>query len=119
MTARRGFAFTPGETKKKQVAGDLRRRIADGEFKVGDSLGDVFKLAAYYGCAFGTVSEAEHLLVAEGLLSPIRPGVPTRVIAVPEPSSAAPVGRLELLARLRKLQRDVDSLIALCEGSPA
>src|SRR5215216_3688472 len=100
------FRFEPGTPKYRQVAEDLRRRIRIGDLAVGDSLGDIFDMAKHYGCSWGTVRMGQRLLVDEGLLSEIRPGLPTRVIAmpsVPQPDVA--------LVRLRKLRRDLDELI--------
>jgi DNA-binding transcriptional regulator YhcF (GntR family) len=100
------FEFVPGRPKYRQVADDIRRRIRDGELQVGDSLGDLGKLEKHYGCSWGTVQAGERLLVDEGLLSQIRAGIPTRVVAVPsqlEPSVT--------LVRLRKLREELDEII--------
>jgi DNA-binding FadR family transcriptional regulator len=108
------FQFRPGKAKYQQVADDLRRRIRVGDLREGDSLGDIFKMAAYYGCSWGTVRQAQRLLVAEGLLSEIRAGVPTRVIALPADPEPDPV-----LIQLRKLRRELDEIIARLEGDAA
>ena len=89
-------------TKKEQVARAMRRLIADGHWHIGESVGDLFKLEQeserLFGvrASFGTIRAAEQVLVDEGLLSPVQPGVPTRVIAVP-----ASVPEQPLLAALR------------------
>jgi DNA-binding GntR family transcriptional regulator len=101
------FKFKAGKSKKAQVADDMRDRIG-ADWAVGASVGDVMKLADYYGCSFGTVREAEQLLVEEGLLSEIKPGHPTRVIALPDKTPSP-------LARLRQLRRDLDAVIAEME----
>lgn len=108
------FEFQPGEPKKQQVAEDLRRRIGTGDLRVGDSLGDIFRMAEHYGCSWGTVRAAQRLLVTEGLLSEIRSGLPTRVIAVPSSPGRDPV-----LDSLHKLRRDLDQIIAGLEGRAA
>lgn len=105
------FAFEAGKSKYQQVADDLRRRIRDGDLPVGASLGDIFRMGEYYGCSWGTVREAQRLLVTEGLLSEIRPGLPTRVLATPleqEPN--------QLLTRLLKLRRELDEIIDSLEN---
>jgi DNA-binding FadR family transcriptional regulator len=111
MGSSRRFSFEAGRPKYQQVADDLRRRIRTGELTVGSSLGDIMMMAEYYGCSWGTVREAQRRLVAEGLLSEIRPGLPTRVIAVPEDPEPD-----RNLARLRKLRRDLDEIIASLEA---
>jgi DNA-binding GntR family transcriptional regulator len=105
------FQFEGDEPMYRQVAHDLRRRIVKGDFAIGASVGDINALAKYYGCSFGTVSRAEHLLVDEGLLSEIRAGVPTRVIAKP---AARATG--EAVGKLRKLRRELDDIISGLEG---
>jgi DNA-binding transcriptional regulator YhcF (GntR family) len=101
--------------KFQQVAAEMRRRIRAGEWQVGNSVGDVNTLAAEFGCSFGTVGSAERELVKEGLLSEIRPGLKTRVIAVPadEPKSADDA----TLAKLKKIQRDLAAVIAEIEAA--
>ena len=54
---------------------------------------------------------AERVLVAEGLLSEIRAGMPTRVISVPPQSENA------LLTLLRKVRRDLDKIITDLEAT--
>jgi DNA-binding transcriptional regulator YhcF (GntR family) len=106
------FAFEAGRPKYQQVADDLRRRIREGELPIGVSLGDIFLMGEHYGCSWGTVREAQRRLVAEGLLSEIRPGLPTRVIAVPSEPVPDP-----LLTRLYKLRLDLDEIIADLEST--
>lgn len=83
-------------TKTEQVANAMRRRIAQGHWKVGQSVGDLGKLEAnseyLFGvtASFGTIRAAEQVLVNEGLLSTIKAGIPTRVIAVPSQSDEKP-----------------------------
>lgn len=58
-----------GITLYSQVAGVLRRRIAQGEWGPGQDLPTLEALASEYGVARVTVRQAIALLVAEGLLS--------------------------------------------------
>ncbi|MDQ1745670.1 MAG: hypothetical protein QOE23_4009 [Pseudonocardiales bacterium] len=104
------FKFEAGGTKKQQVAKDLRRRIRTGDLPLGESIGDLFKLAEYYGCSWGTVRDAQRPLVEEGLLSEVKAGVPTRVIAVPA-GDATP----DVLPKLRELRREIDAIIKQLE----
>jgi DNA-binding GntR family transcriptional regulator len=83
---------------KVQVAERMRNLIASGEWQVGESVGDVMKLADRFGVSFGTVRAAEEILVKEGWLHPIRPGIPTRVAAKPSTSDLREViGMIEAL----------------------
>ena len=108
------FRFEPGKAKYAQVADDLRRRIRSGDLPTGCSLGDIFKMAESYGCSMGTVRHAQSILVAEGLLSEIRHGVATRVLATPSAPQVEP-----LLERLRRMRKDIDEIIKRLEGDAA
>ena len=108
------FKFSGPDPKYKQVAAHLRERIRQSELKVGDSLGDIFRLADYYGCSIGTVSSAERLLVTEGVLSAIQPGKPTLVVALPEATEQDAT-----ISRLRKLRHELDVIIADLENDAA
>lgn len=83
-------------TKTVQVANAMRQLIADGRWKVGQSVGDLGKLEReseeLFGvrASFGTIRAAEQILVEEGTLHPIQPGVPTRVKAVPASVTNSP-----------------------------
>jgi DNA-binding GntR family transcriptional regulator len=102
--------FAAGRSKRDQVSDDLRKRIASGDLAVGDSLGDVFTMGTDYEVSHGTVRNAQRVLVAEGLLSEIKIGVPTRVIAKPVRSSAD--GALEAL---RRLHHELEAVIRQVE----
>lgn len=58
-----------GMTLYSQVAGVLRRRIAQGEWRGGDEIPTLDELCEQYGVARVTVRQAIQLLVSEGLLS--------------------------------------------------
>lgn len=76
-------------TKTAQVANAMRQLIVDEYWKLGQSVGDLFALQdqseKLFGvrASWGTIRAAEQILVDEGLLSAVQPGVPTRVTAVP------------------------------------
>jgi DNA-binding transcriptional MocR family regulator len=95
-----------GMPKYRQLAEEFKRKIR-AEHAVGDSMGNVMTLAAIYGCSTGTVLRANRWLAAEGWLSPIRSGVPTRIIAIP-PEGPEPSRELQAL---RKARAYLDQLI--------
>jgi DNA-binding GntR family transcriptional regulator len=56
-----------GEPPYLRIAGDLRHRIEAGEFRPGDALPSINRLAQEYGCAKTTAAKALSVLKAEGL----------------------------------------------------
>jgi DNA-binding GntR family transcriptional regulator len=106
--------FGPGRPKYVQVADDMRRRIASGEWRIGQTLPDLLDLEKEYGCSFGTVRAGEQILVGEGLLAQPQQGIPTRVIKTPD----AP-GLREALARVREAHRQLDEALADLERAAA
>ena len=50
------------------MADDLRQRIKSGEWRSGEQLPSVAKLAAQYGVVKSTAFKAVHILTDEGLL---------------------------------------------------
>ena len=96
---------------KVQVAERMRNLIASGEWQVGESIGDVMKLAERFGVSFGTVRAAEEILVQEGLLHPIRPGIPTRVAAKPSTSDLR-----EVIGMIEALREQLGTVVAKLEG---
>ena len=95
---------------KVQVAEKMRGLIRDGEWDVGQSVGDVMKLADRFSVSFGTVRAAEEILVQEGLLHPIRPGIPTRVAAKPTPPDLR-----EVIGMLEALREQLGTAVAKLE----
>ncbi|HEY5197918.1 MAG TPA: GntR family transcriptional regulator [Solirubrobacteraceae bacterium] len=79
-----------------QVAGQIRRAIADGEAKPGERLPPARDLAAVIGVNANTVLRALRLLRDEGLLE-FRRGYGIRVAGTPE--------RGAVLARIHELVR--------------
>jgi DNA-binding GntR family transcriptional regulator len=104
------FTYSNDRPLKVQVAERMRDLIASGEWKVGESVGDVMKLAERFGVSFGTVRAAEEILVQEGWLTPIRPGIPTRVAATP----SAPDLR-EVTAQLAAMRDQLGTVVARLE----
>ncbi|SRR6266702_2545835 len=102
--------YSKDRSLKVQVAERMRDLIATGEWKVGESVGDVMKLAERFEVSFGTVRAAEEILVQEGWLAPIRPGIPTRVAARP----SAPDLR-EVTAQLAALRDQLGTAVARLE----
>lgn len=106
-------------TKTQQVANAMRRRIAEGHWKLGESVGDLAKLEAssdeLFGvkASFGTIRAAEQILVEEGVLSVIKAGMPTRVVAIPDQSEENPnIHQLRIVhARLGEAYAKLGELI--------
>ncbi|QYN41096.1 GntR family transcriptional regulator (plasmid) [Pseudonocardia sp. DSM 110487] len=88
----------------RQIADDLRRRLADGEWLVGSKIPGISALQAEYGvAALETIRQAQSLLQEEGLLEP-RQGSGTFVVAVPE---RADPDRVELRQVVTELQQAI------------
>ena len=68
----------------RQIADDLRRRLAEGEFPVGTKLSPIIELQEEYGCQnnLNMIRHAQSVLIEEGLIEP-RQGQGTFVIALP------------------------------------
>jgi DNA-binding GntR family transcriptional regulator len=105
-------------TKRQQVAEELRRRIADGAWNVGEPLPGVGKLAREYGCSVEVARQAIHLLADWGLVRRPHQGWWTRVIAVPDPEQPNPRELLaELQETVRALGARVEALAAALGGA--
>src|SRR5712671_1834408 len=90
----------------EQVAGEIRRAIADGEAKPGERLPPARDLAAVLGVNSNTVFRALRLLRDEGLLE-FRRGRGITVVGSPERGAvAAKVRELVRFARQHGYRRD-------------
>ena len=104
------YSYSKDRPLKVQVADIMRSLIISGEWKVGESVGDVMKLAKRFDVSFGTVRAAEEILVQEGWLDPIRPGIPTRVAV----RSAEPTLR-EVIVQLAAMRDQLGAAVARLE----
>lgn len=77
-----------------RIADDIRRDIASGQYAVGDPLPSVAELAARFGVAKMTISNAIAALRDEGLIQ-TRQGSPSIVIATPGEAGGEPEERSE------------------------
>ncbi|MFJ8691078.1 MULTISPECIES: GntR family transcriptional regulator [Micromonospora] len=69
----------------QEIAGDLRRRLADGEWPVGTALPGISELQEEYNVpGLNTIRQAQRVLVDDGLLKPVQ-GRGTFVTALPSP----------------------------------
>jgi DNA-binding GntR family transcriptional regulator len=94
----------------REVAEDLRGRITDGEFGIGDQLPTIGKLQEHYRVpSLNTIRQAQRLLTDEGMLEPHR-GVGVFVVA----TSAQPAPQT-LLAQLKDARTALDRAIAALE----
>jgi DNA-binding FadR family transcriptional regulator len=108
-----------GRTKRERIADRMRHLISSEHWRIGQSLGDLWSLQEHseelFGerASWGTIRAAEGVLAAEGLLSTIQGGVPTRVIAVPPRPELNAVAELRVLhARLGEVYSQLGDLIA-------
>lgn len=99
-----------------QVAGDIRRAIADGEAGPGERLPLAKDLAAILGVNKNTVLRALHILRDEGLLE-FRRGRGITVAGTPERSAVVKRVR-ELVAFCRSQGYRPDEVIRMIEGLP-
>jgi DNA-binding GntR family transcriptional regulator len=98
----------------RDVADDLRRRIADGEFPPGDQLPTITTLQAHYDVkGLNTIRQAQQLLVDDGMLE-TRQGVGAFVLrAEPGPRE------VDVLAELRAARTAINQAIAALERAEA
>lgn len=97
----------------EQVAGEIRRAIADGEAKPGERLPPARDLAAVLGVNTNTVLRALRLLRDEGLLE-FRRGRGITVAGTPERGAVVARAR-ELVSFARGQGYRVDELVKIIE----
>ena len=97
----------------EQVAGEIRRAIADGEAKTGERLPPARDLAAVLGVNTNTVLRALRALRDEGLLE-FRRGRGITVAATPEQGAVTEHAR-ELVQFARQRGYRVDELIKVIQ----
>ena len=98
----------------RQIADELRERIADGRYPVGSKLPAIAELQAEFEVPGpNTIRSAQQQLAREGLLE-IRQGIGASVV------SATPVAsRATLLAQLREARAANQRLTALLDNTIA
>jgi DNA-binding GntR family transcriptional regulator len=91
------------EPRYKNIADDLRRRIALGDWEVGQKIPSIAELMGIYDVPsnLNMIRHAQSVLIGEGLLR-AEQGRGVFVIAAP---GAADVGRTEALAAIREAMR--------------
>ncbi|MDR6865917.1 GntR family transcriptional regulator [Microbacterium resistens] len=92
-------------TNQRRIAGDLSRRIIDGEFALGGTLPSEQELVAHYGHARGTVRGALALLSAQGMIVP-RQGSGWLISATVQQQSFTRLRSFAQWARSRGLRPD-------------
>jgi len=97
----------------EQVAGEIRRAIADGEAKPGERLPPAKDLAAVLGVNANTVLRALRLLRDEGLLE-FRRGRGISVVGTPERGAVVRRAR-DLVAYARRQGYRLDELLEIIE----
>ena len=98
----------------EQVAGEIRRAIADGEAKPGERLPPAKDLAVVLGVNANTVLRALRLLRDEGLLE-FRRGRGISVAGTPERGAVIKQAR-DLVEFARRHGYSVDELVKIIEG---
>ncbi|QMU70227.1 winged helix-turn-helix domain-containing protein [Streptacidiphilus sp. P02-A3a] len=94
----------------REIYADLRRRIADGEWQIGDRLPDLGAFMEHYNASLNTVRRATVDLRDEGVLR-ISQGDGTFLAAPPQSTND------ELLERLRGAQAAIGDAIAALEAA--
>ena len=94
----------------REIYADLRRRIAAGEWQIGDRLPDLRAFTEHYDASLNTVRRATADLRDEGVLR-ISQGDGTFLAALPQPTND------ELLERLRGAQAAIGDAIAALEAA--
>ena len=98
----------------EQVAGEIRRAIAEGEAKPGERLPPAKDLAAVLGVNTNTVLRALRILRDEGLLE-FRRGRGISVAGTPERGAVVTRAK-ELVQFARQHGYQVDELVEIIEG---
>ena len=94
----------------REIYADLHRRIAAGEWQVGDRLPDLGAFMEHYKASLNTVRRATTDLQSEGVLR-ISQGDGTFLAALPGPTND------ELLERLRGAQAAIGDAITALEAA--
>lgn len=82
------------QPRYRQIADELRQKIASGRLKAGDALPTEMELCETEGISRHTAREALRILTEDGLISRRR-GAGTVVTAPPAPAFAQPIGDFE------------------------
>lgn len=102
------MASTP---RYKEVADDLRRRLAKGEFPVDSLLPGISALQDDYEVrGLNTIRQAQAILQEEGLIEPVQ-GKGTFVIALPGPAGDLDAVRKDA-DELKELLEEAQSVLA-------
>jgi DNA-binding GntR family transcriptional regulator len=95
----------------QQIADDLRKRLAKGEFPKGSALPGISALQDEYDVrGLNTVRQAEAILQEEGLIEPAQ-GRGTFVVALPQPAGDLEAVRKDV-ADLKEVLETAHSLLA-------
>jgi GntR family transcriptional regulator len=95
-----------GQPAYQQVADDLRRRIAAGEYPVGSVIPSTAMLTEAYGCSVTVVRAAVAQLRADAVLIG-QPGKGVFVRAIPEAATGQAGGVADLARQIEKLRADM------------
>lgn len=98
----------------REIADDLRRRITEGEFAVGDQLPSIATLQEHYDVpGLGTIRQAQQVLFDQSMIV-TRQGVGAFVV-----STAPRTRTIDVVQRLKTARAAIDdALAALAEAAP-
>ncbi|HUZ23185.1 MAG TPA: GntR family transcriptional regulator [Streptosporangiaceae bacterium] len=95
----------------QQIADDLRKRLAKGEFPKGSALPGISALQDEYDVrGLNTIRQAEAILQEEGLIEPAQ-GRGTFVVALPQPAGDLEAVRKDV-ADLKEVLETAQSLLS-------
>lgn len=97
-----------GQSRYRQIASDLRAKLAAGTYRVADALPSTAKLAAEYAASATVIQRALRELKFDGIVEG-QPGKGVFVVRKPEPVEPSAEYRT-LAARIDALERRVEEI---------
>lgn len=107
-----------GQPAYQQVADDLRRRIAAGEYPVGSVIPSTAQLTQAYGCSVTVVRAAVAQLRADAVLIG-QPGKGVFVRATPEAAAGEAASVADLARQIEELRADMRRMEASVRAESA
>lgn len=108
------MATTPARAKYRQIADDLRAKIADGTYPVDSPLPSTSHLMSAYDVSITVARAAVKELQNEGLVAG-QPGKAVYVSREPEPTDPSPE-YTEIMGQIRALREALDQTAAALDA---